>query len=1009
MLIKDRYEIIQKLGAGASSEVFLARDTVSQRPVAIKKIILRDNKEVILMRLQREYSLLSQIRHPNILCAYDYFIEKDCFFMITEYIKGCTLEELIEKYKHSLSFYDRLVVAIQLARSVEVINTLGIVHRDIKPPNIMLDSVNRLVKILDLGTGKKLNSEEENARVTKAGTVVGTPSYMSPEQIKSEIYENTDVFSCAITLYQFFSWSEQSPFERKNLLATLNAIANEKLPPLNEVIHTTNNEERQIYLLLGETLSLGLIKDPEQRIGISNFAKQIQEALEKYNMLRMLASGVHGHTWEPGQALSNQEREKLKNLREKYGEDQGIRKRKQTTKPKVPVNQHRPNTARINANRRLSAKITSTQRIAKQKALSQKEKQQAKIIYSLIFVGLIISASVFFYRFNLSSTKVDSPEKIEKVKKNPSYFIDDDVKKLVSLTKDHRYTNVLKLLSNIQEKSPQKYDSSTSDPLTHLIVALYSKNYSQAHKHTRETLKNDYHGLGLYLSIQTFALNGDMSLAKWYSGVFVENYSDFYNEIKNPAIDLSLSSIEAYNKWKIWEGPKPEKSLYKQYMILAFLSSLPKKIDWKEIRKRITEESFKHICDFLYYSSRHLEIPFNERYQKLKHIAQKLPNLHYPFYNLLLISNNQNDQLAIRKKIPHYKGFYPIDLLLKTNIKNVSTDKYKLNANSEMLKRALCCAVIKYNHYDKIDSLIQYYPEALQGYTLKLTRSSISLKILYGFLNSNLGNFHSQHKKYFINHIEKAKPRNIRSLYWNLERIKVIHQRTASIINSSLSVRIEKIEELQSILTKKLKSTEKTKMFYSLLLSQNWKALEKVLKKIKQHSAEEYYFYKAVYQTERLYYKHSIAKKEHSNLVQLQTIENLFSKTQLQKSKWRNHGLFLLEYINPLITYYKKNHLLEFQQPKAQILKNMWFTYVHNHLHNLYVLREKATFDLKLQPDLEKTRSYLKRATQYLQINQHDKMQRDFEIARFIYPLFHYHSQEENGIKQSLEFLEKQK
>lgn len=1014
MLIKGRYEVMQKLGSGASSEVFLARDTASQKPVAVKKIILKDEKEMMLLRLQREYALLSEIRHPNIICAYDYFMEKDSFFMITEYIKGCTLEELIIKYKHSLSFYDRLVVAMQLTRSLEVINALGIVHRDIKPPNIMLDYVHRLVKILDLGTGKKLETtEEENTRVTKAGTVVGTPSYMSPEQIKSEIYDNTDVFSCAITLYQFFSWSEQSPFERKNLLATLNAIANENLPPLHETVQTTNSEEQQIYLMISESLKQGLIKDPEQRIDIRNFAVQFEKILEKYNMLRMLASGVHGCTWEPVQALSSQEREKLENLRQKYGGDKGIRQRKASPRrtTKTPRAQKAASTqkiSRVQNNKRLSQSISATQRIAKQKALARKSKQQKELLYSISFVVFLagLLGLAFYYvvleeKLQVNDNKTNTSENVIAQKKEN--YQDAAIEDLLSLTEGREYTKALQKYADICETKECLVQS--EDPFHQLVMHLCNGDYKSALSTTTQVLEKDYHGFGLYLSIRTFALNGEVLLGTWYSDIFAGQYADFYEAIQDPAIYISLHREQAYNKWKKWQGAEKEKELYRQYMIAQILRKQPSLINWGNVRKHMTDKAYKEVCEILYYSQ-HLDISYEERYRNLEKIAKKrvVAKNHLPLYTLLMIAKNKEQQQQILQQIPHYPNFSPIEILTKRDVKTTNDiiRQYTSSENAQILQRALYCSIRNKRCYDKIDSLLHFYPGWPEGYSLKLSNNQPSLKVLSGFVSINLGKLTSQSEQRYARYVANLSLKDSVVFYWNLQRIKTVHQRMSQVLNSQMSVVINQVDDLIAVLEKAQPKLRKQRSPYFFIEQKNWKRAQRF---ISSQDGEDRYFYRAVYHVEKGL---NDKVRNEQSLKNLQDAQEFFAKTQTKMSKWNNHGLFLVEYINLLMAYHKKNYMIQFQNPQYKVLDNIWFDYIYKRLMNEMAMQQKGSPRFFLQQEHGKTLAYIQRAKQFERTRQFEKMRQDLDIAAFLYPLFHYnHPLDRQKIEQSLKNRQK--
>src|SRR5256886_17002033 len=192
------YQIIERLGAGGMGEVYLAEDRRLARQVALKILppyFVSD--EARLRRFQREARAASALNHPNILTIHEVGEVDQVYFFTTEFVDGQTLREFIAQ--ENLSLAGVLEVAIQVAEALTAAHAAGIVHRDIKPENIMRRR-GGLVKLLDFGIAKRLespSSDSETAKPqTETGVVLGTVGYMSPEQARPlPVDERTDLWS----------------------------------------------------------------------------------------------------------------------------------------------------------------------------------------------------------------------------------------------------------------------------------------------------------------------------------------------------------------------------------------------------------------------------------------------------------------------------------------------------------------------------------------------------------------------------------------------------------------------------------------------------------------------------------------------------------------------------------------------------------------------------------------------------------------------------------------------
>ena len=203
----SHYRIIDRLGAGGMGEVFLAQDTRLDRKVAIKMLPAKSiGDEQAKKRLFREAKAAANLDHPNICSIYEVGEEGDCAFIAMQYIEGRTLSRVIKG--NPLPPLEVVNIGIQAAEALAEAHSRGVIHRDIKPQNVIITPRNRL-KILDFGLAKILRdpnsqrTDETESRLTDTGEVVGTVGYMSPEQLRDlPIDSRTDLFSLGVLLYE---------------------------------------------------------------------------------------------------------------------------------------------------------------------------------------------------------------------------------------------------------------------------------------------------------------------------------------------------------------------------------------------------------------------------------------------------------------------------------------------------------------------------------------------------------------------------------------------------------------------------------------------------------------------------------------------------------------------------------------------------------------------------------------------------------------------------------------
>lgn len=227
-LINDRYEIIRSIGEGGMANVYLAQDTILDRKVAVK--ILRGDlaeDEKFVRRFQREAISASSLNDPNIVEVYDVGEDNGKYFIVMEYVQGLTLKQLIKK-RGNLTLPEVVDIMLQLTRAVEHAHQSYIIHRDIKPQNVIILEDGR-VKIMDFGIAVALNSGE----FTQTNSVMGTVYYIPPEQANGGMSTvKSDIYSLGILMYELVTG--HVPFKGDNPVEVAIKHMNEPLPSICE-------------------------------------------------------------------------------------------------------------------------------------------------------------------------------------------------------------------------------------------------------------------------------------------------------------------------------------------------------------------------------------------------------------------------------------------------------------------------------------------------------------------------------------------------------------------------------------------------------------------------------------------------------------------------------------------------------------------------------------------------------------------------------------------------------
>ena len=250
--IIGRYEVIGELGKGAMGVVYRAKDPNIGRTVALKTMRLDVSgvgEEEMLKRFKHEAQLAGVMNHPNIVTIFDAGEDNGLFYIAMEFVEGKTIQALINEHR-MLPMEQVIKITRDVCSGLDHAHAAGIIHRDVKPPNLMLMSTGT-VKIMDFGIAKS------SATMTLAGQVLGTPSYMSPEQVKGKKLDGrTDLFSFGVCLYEMVTG--ERPFAGKNLTTIIYKIVNEKPTPPRQL-------DMSIHPGLSAVIVKCLAKDPEER------------------------------------------------------------------------------------------------------------------------------------------------------------------------------------------------------------------------------------------------------------------------------------------------------------------------------------------------------------------------------------------------------------------------------------------------------------------------------------------------------------------------------------------------------------------------------------------------------------------------------------------------------------------------------------------------------------------------------------------------------------------------
>ena len=265
--IAGRYEVEELVGHGGMSSVYKARDALLERHVALK--ILHEeysNDEDFVERFKREARSVAQLQHPNIVTVIDRGEEDGRQFIVFEYVKGENLKEHVVR-KGRLDVREALEIADEVARGLAFAHGQGLIHRDVKPQNVLLNGDGR-AKVTDFGIARTLDVDG----MTQTGTILGTSNYIAPEQASGQpVDAHSDVYALGAVLYELLAG--EVPFPGESFVAVAMKHMHEPAPNLLDV-------RRDVPLRVAAAVDRALEKDPKQRFPtMEAFAAELEACL----------------------------------------------------------------------------------------------------------------------------------------------------------------------------------------------------------------------------------------------------------------------------------------------------------------------------------------------------------------------------------------------------------------------------------------------------------------------------------------------------------------------------------------------------------------------------------------------------------------------------------------------------------------------------------------------------------------------------------------------------------
>ena len=255
VVLNGRYELQRRVGRGGMAEVFLARDRLLDRPVAIKILFPEFATDPsFVARFRREAQSAANLNHPNIVGVYDWGKERGTYYIVMEYVDGRTVSDILRS-DGPIEAKRAAGIAADVAAALGFAHRKGVVHRDVKPGNVLITASGE-VKVADFGIARAMTSSSEE-NLTQTGSVMGTATYFSPEQAQGKpVDPRSDLYSLGVVLYEMASG--KPPFSADSPVAIAYKHVQEPLPPLHEKVPGVPRGYEAVT-------NKALAKDPDRR------------------------------------------------------------------------------------------------------------------------------------------------------------------------------------------------------------------------------------------------------------------------------------------------------------------------------------------------------------------------------------------------------------------------------------------------------------------------------------------------------------------------------------------------------------------------------------------------------------------------------------------------------------------------------------------------------------------------------------------------------------------------
>jgi serine/threonine-protein kinase len=267
-VLADRYELEELVGTGGMSSVFRAHDRLLDRKVALKVLHQQySDDDDYVERFRREARSVAALSHPNIVTVIDRGEHEDRQFIVFEYVEGENLKRLIER-RGPAPVATALQLGMEIARGLSFAHQQGLVHRDVKPQNVLLNG-DGSAKVTDFGIARSLDVQHG---MTQTGTVLGTSDYIAPEQAQGQrVDEHTDVYSLGVVLYELLT--SEVPFPGENFVAVAMRHINEPPPPIRD-------KRPDVPPRVEAAVQKAMAKRPEDRFAtMAEFCQELEACL----------------------------------------------------------------------------------------------------------------------------------------------------------------------------------------------------------------------------------------------------------------------------------------------------------------------------------------------------------------------------------------------------------------------------------------------------------------------------------------------------------------------------------------------------------------------------------------------------------------------------------------------------------------------------------------------------------------------------------------------------------